>query len=88
MTSQDPRLRGPTRALLVIDQLVLADVVRLALNHRHYTTIVARTVDDAEAALVRWSPHLVVLDMDVSGSNILERLARGYNDSVTSLSLR
>ena len=46
MTSQDPRLPGPTRALLVIDQLVLADVVRLALNHGHYTTIVARTVDD------------------------------------------
>jgi DNA-binding response OmpR family regulator len=77
MTSQDPRLRGPTGALLVIDQLVLADVVRLALNHDHYTTIVARTVDDAEAALVRWSPHLVVLDMDVSGSNILERLGQG-----------
>ena len=44
MTSQDQRLRGPARALLVIDQPVLADVVKLALNHGHYNTRVASTV--------------------------------------------
>lgn len=36
MTSHDQRLRGPARALLVIEQRVLADVVKLALNHGHW----------------------------------------------------
>ena len=75
MTSHDQRLRGPARALLVIEQHVLADVVKLALNHGHYHTRVALTVDEAAAALADWQPHLVVLDMDSAGSLILERAA-------------
>ena len=75
MTSQDQRLRGPARALLVIEQPVLADVVKHALNHGHHNTRVAPTVDEAATALGDWQPHLVVLDMDTGGSNILERLA-------------
>jgi DNA-binding response OmpR family regulator len=75
MTSQDQRLRSPARALLVIDQRVLADVVKLALNHGHYNTRVAQTVAEASTALADWRPHLVVLDMDIAGSEILERLA-------------
>jgi len=73
VTSQSQRLRGPARALLVIDQLVLADVVRLALGHARYTTRVAGSVDGAVAALADWQPHLVVLDMDIAGNAILER---------------
>src|SRR2546425_9700097 len=75
MTSQDQRLRSPARALLVIDQRVLADVVKLALNHGHYHTRVAQTVAEASTALADWRPHLAVLDMDIAGSEILERLA-------------
>ena len=75
MTSQDQRLRVPARALLVIEQRVLADVVRLALNHGHYNTRVAQTVNEATTALADWQPHLVVLDMDTGGSSILESLA-------------
>lgn len=74
MTSQDQRLRGPARALLVIDQPVLADVVRLALNHGHYRTHVTHTLEEAATALADWRPHLVVLDMDFAGSCILERV--------------
>lgn len=75
MTSQDQRLRGPARALLVIEQRVLADVVRLALNHGHYNTRLAQTVTEAATALADWRPHLIVLDMDTGGSSILEGLA-------------
>ena len=75
MISQDQRLRGPARALLVIEQRVLADVVRLALDHGHYSIRVARTVEEAAVALADWQPHLVVLDMDPAGTAILERLA-------------
>ena len=74
MTSQDQRFRGPARALLVIDQRVLADVVKLALSHGHYTTRVADTAEQVSTALTDWRPHLLVLDMDIAGSGILERL--------------
>lgn len=74
MRPQDQRLRGPARALLVIDQLVLADVVKLALGHGQYTTRLVRTVEEAAAAFANWTPHLVVLDMDAAGSSLLETL--------------
>jgi len=77
MSSHDQRLCGAARALLVIDQVVLADVVKLALNHGSYHTQVARTVEAVAAALTDWKPHLVVADMDIAGSNILERIADG-----------
>lgn len=77
MTSQTERLRDPARALLVIDQFVLADVVKLALHHGQYSISVARTADEALVTLADWHPHLVVLDMDAAGSRILERLADG-----------
>jgi DNA-binding response OmpR family regulator len=74
MTSKGYRLRGPARALLVFDQLVLAEVVRLALSHGQYSIRTVQTVDEAATALVDWRPHLIVLDVDVAGSTVLERL--------------
>jgi DNA-binding response OmpR family regulator len=75
MTSHDHRLRSPARVLLVIDRPLLADVVKLALNHGQYSTRVAQTVAEASQAFADWRPHLAVLDMDIEGSRILERLA-------------
>ena len=74
MTSQDQRMRSQARALLVIDQPVLADVVKFALNHGHYSARVVRTADEIGPALVEWAPHLAVVDMDIGASGILERL--------------
>jgi len=74
LTSHDHRLRGPARALLAIDQRVLADMVKLALNHGHYDTRVTQTAEEASTILADWRPHLVVLDMDTAGSKILERI--------------
>lgn len=79
--SRDQRLRGPARALLVIDQRVLADVVSLALNHGHYVVRVASTDQEATAALADWSPHLVVLDMDIEGNELLQRFAASTLES-------
>ncbi len=75
MISPDHRVRGPARALLVIDQAVLADIVKFALNHSHYSIVVARTVEEASTSLAQCRPHLVVIDMDTAGSRILERAA-------------
>jgi DNA-binding response OmpR family regulator len=74
MTSHEHRLRSPARALLVIEQPVLAELVRLALNHTRYSTRVAQTVEGAAAALTEWQPHLAILDMDIAGSAILDQL--------------
>jgi len=74
VTSWNQQSRGPARALIVIDQPVLADTVKLALGHGHYSARVARSVDEATAMLVDWRPHLLILDMDVVGSGTLERL--------------
>jgi two-component system, OmpR family, response regulator ResD len=75
MTSQDQRLRCPTRALLVIEQLVLADVVKRALKDGQYNIRVARSAEEAASTLAEWPIHLVVLDMDAAVSTILEGLA-------------
>jgi DNA-binding response OmpR family regulator len=74
LTSHDQRLRSPARALLVIEQPVLAELVKLALNHGQYSTRMAQTVKEAAAAVSGWRPHLAVLDMDIAGSAILDRL--------------
>lgn len=62
---------SPARALLVIDQPVLAGVVELALNHGTYTTQVASNAEDAAEAVQQWQPHLVVVDMDVGDGEIM-----------------
>ena len=74
MTSHDQRLRSPARALLVINQPVLAEIVKLALSHGQYNTRIAQTVAEATVALTEWRPHLAILDMDIAGSAILDRL--------------
>ena len=68
-------MRGPARALLVIEEPVLAGIVRLALNHGQYDSRVAASAHEASAVLAGWRPHLVVVDMDIEGSAILERVA-------------
>ncbi|MEA2601639.1 MAG: two-component system, OmpR family, response regulator [Acidobacteriota bacterium] len=78
--SRDQRLRSPARALLVIDQRVLAEVVSLALNHGRYIIRVASTGQEATSAVADWSPHLVVLDMDIEGNDMLKRFATATLD--------
>jgi DNA-binding response OmpR family regulator len=73
MTSLDQRLRGPARALLVIEQRLLAETVKLALGHGRYTIMAVGTPADAVAAVAQWQPHLVVLDTDAAGT-VLEAL--------------
>ena len=72
MTTRNQQLRGPARALVVMDQLVLAETVKLALSHGYYDTRVARSGDEARALLADWRPHLLILDMDIAGNGMLE----------------
>lgn len=59
----------------MIEQLVLANIVDLALNHGHYITRVASR-EEASSAAEDWKPHLVVLDMDIEGNEMLRRFAK------------
>ena len=73
-----PPGRGPLRVLLVLDQPLLAEVVRLALAHAP-GDFTARRAPDAAAAggvLGQWRPHLAVVDMDLAHGEMLARL--GY----------
>ena len=65
----------PARALLVIDQPVLAEVVKLALSHGHFQAEVAATAGEALAALAQRPPHLTIADVDLGQGLLLDRLA-------------
>ena len=67
----------PPRALLVIDQPVLAGVVELALNHGTYTTRVVANAEEAASLIEEWRPQLAVIDMDVGEVELVERLKQG-----------
>ena len=66
MEVESRALRRPARVLLVIDQPLLAEVTKLALNHGHFTTRVAPSAEEALVALRTWQPQLAVVDMDLS----------------------
>ena len=70
----------PTRVLLVLDQPVVAELVKLTLNHGVFETRQAVSAAEALVVLGRWRPHLVLLDMDlegVDGARVMERIGPG-----------
>ena len=65
----------PPRVLLVLDQPVLAEVIKLALNHGRFQAEVVPTAPQARAALVQRPPHLVIVDVDLAQGQMLDHLA-------------
>jgi DNA-binding response OmpR family regulator len=80
---------SPARALLVIDQPLVAGVVEMALNHGTYTTRVALNAAEADAMLAEWQPHLAVVDVDVRDGEIMGWLeqARVRSDRIPIVAL-
>jgi DNA-binding response OmpR family regulator len=70
-----PLVGGP-RVLILVDQPLIGEVIELTLNHGVYATRQANDVAEATAALDEWRPHLAVVDMDISGERLVERLGR------------
>jgi DNA-binding response OmpR family regulator len=60
---------------VVLDRPVLLEMIKMTLNHGVYSTRTATTIDDVEAALREWRPHLAILDMDLGGAHIMALLA-------------
>jgi len=73
-TSHSQRRGSAARALVMVTEPELAEAVKLALNHGQYSIRMTQTVEEATAALAGWRPHLAVLDIEIGGGAILERL--------------
>src|SRR5688500_19726885 len=63
--------RGPARVLVVLDRPTLGRLITLALNHGKYDTRTVASAAEAAAPLAAWQPHLVVVDMDVEGPEVM-----------------
>ncbi len=65
---------GLARVLLVLDRPVLVELIALTLNHGICTTRADVIASEVETAVAEWQPHLVILDMDLEGTPIIELL--------------
>jgi DNA-binding response OmpR family regulator len=65
---------GPSRVLVMVEQPLIVEVIKLTLNHGVYSTREARDVPEATAALGEWHPHLAVIDMDIGGDLLLRQM--------------
>ena len=72
MSAQPPsRLTEVQRALVLHDRPLVVDLIGLTLNHGVFQVRAARDLDEAEAVLADWQPHLAVVDMDHDDSTAL-----------------
>jgi len=65
---------GPARILVMVEQPLIVEVIKLTLNHGVYATREARDVPEATVALGEWHPHLAVIDMDIGGDLLLRHM--------------
>jgi DNA-binding response OmpR family regulator len=68
--------------LLVLERPALVELIRSTLNHGVYSTRAIATTAEVEASVAAWLPHLLLLDMDLDGTQIMalinhKTLARG-----------
>jgi DNA-binding response OmpR family regulator len=68
-------LSGSARVLVMVEQPLLVEVIRLTLNHGVYVAREAQDVSEATALLGEWQPQLAVVDMDIGGGQLLEHMA-------------
>src|SRR6187399_757110 len=81
MSESDVSMENPTRVLVMVDQPLLVEVIKLTLNHGVYVTREVQGVPEATAVLGDWHPHLAVIDMDIGGDLLLQRMAGGGDGS-------
>jgi DNA-binding response OmpR family regulator len=67
--------RGPARVLVVLDRSMMIELIKMTLNHGVYTIRTATSANEVATVLAQWQPHLVILDMDLDGAQIMALLA-------------
>lgn len=75
-SNEEEAVPSSARVLLVIDQPVLAEVVKLALNHGVFASWVVPSVEEARTVLRNWQPHLAILDMDICQGQLGEDVGK------------
>ena len=75
MLESEDSARAPARVLVMVEQPLIVEVIKLTLNHGVYLTREAQDVPEATAVLGEWHPHLAVIDMDIGGDRLLQHLA-------------
>lgn len=73
----------PLRVLVFTEQRLLAEMVKLTLNHGVYVTRDARSVDSAAAIIDDWQPQIALVDMDSGGDLLLRRIGPDRSDNVS-----
>src|SRR5215212_6769513 len=74
MVESEISVRTPARVLVMVEQPLLVEVIKLTLNHGVYVTREAYDVAEAAAVVGEWRPHLAVIDMDIGGAQLLEQM--------------
>ena len=75
MVRQQVTETGPARILVFVEQQSVAELIRLTLNHG---VCVTREVSDgpgAMAVLDEWQPDLAVIEVEIAGDDVLQRVA-------------
>src|SRR5437867_983519 len=95
MAKRGPAPAVSTRVLLVLDQPVMAELVKLTLSHGRYDVRHVVDAGDAVQQISRWWPQLVILDMDlegVAGARVMDHLrpdgGDGHATATIALTLR
>jgi DNA-binding response OmpR family regulator len=78
-------VQEPARVLIVVDMPVVAETVKLTLDHGTYATRHAATAAEARDVLDTWRPHLAVIDMDLGGKALLNELGLSADRLSTSI---
>jgi DNA-binding response OmpR family regulator len=61
--------------LVVLDQVLITELIKLTLNHGAYDTRAVAAGTEAVRTLGTWHPHLVLVDMDLEGGSIVHDIA-------------
>jgi DNA-binding response OmpR family regulator len=83
MPPPSPAARAGTRVLLVLDQPLVAELVKLTLNHGVFEVQHAVSAAEALVVLGYWRPHLVLLDMELEGmhgARVMDRIGPAAPD--------
>ena len=67
-------IQSEARVLVLLDQPLIAEVVRLTLNHGVFVTQDARDSFEAMRVLADWQPHVAVIDMELAGRQLFDRI--------------
>jgi len=73
------------RALVLHDRPLVVDLIELTLNHGLFAVRAARSLQEAEAILTEWHPHMAVVDMDHDDSTALLQAVSASNTMTRSI---